>query len=63
MRVTTARYPNTHLRYQRQQHCWTQGQVADRLYALLDEAELAAHGVIDKNMVSKWEGGLHSPMR
>ena len=61
MRVTTARYPNTHLRYQRQQHCWTQGQVADQLYALLDEAELAAHGVIDKNMVSKWEGGLHSP--
>jgi tetratricopeptide (TPR) repeat protein len=35
--------------------------VADKLYALLDETELAAHGVIERNMVSKWEGGLHSP--
>ncbi|MBV9707504.1 MAG: hypothetical protein JO125_08870 [Chloroflexi bacterium] len=51
------------MRYRRQQHCWTQGQVADQLYALLDETELAEHGVIDNNMVGKWEGGLYTPMR
>jgi len=61
MRMNTSRRPNSQLRYQRQQHCWTQSQVADQLYALLDEAELVAHGVIDKNMVSKWESGLHTP--
>jgi len=59
--MNTSRRPNSQLRYQRQHHCWTQSQVADQLYALLDETELAEHGVIDKNMVSKWESGLHTP--
>ncbi len=53
--------PNDRLRNERKKRYWTQSDVAGKLYDRCNEAELEEHGTIDKNMVSKWERGLHIP--
>ncbi|GHO91545.1 hypothetical protein KSF_015930 [Reticulibacter mediterranei] len=53
--------PNERLTYYRKLQHWTQTQLADELYKLCDETELNDHGVLDKNMVSKWERGENTP--
>jgi len=53
--------PNDCLANERKKRQWTQSDLASELYSLCDEEELAEHGTIDGNMVSKWERGLHTP--
>ena len=53
--------PNDCLANERKKRQWTQSDLASELYRLCDEEELAEHGTIDGNMVSKWERGLHTP--
>lgn len=52
---------NARLRFYRQLHKFTQSQLADELYSLCTDEELEQRGVIDKNMISKWERGEHVP--
>src|SRR5260221_449196 len=52
---------NNRLANERKKRQWTQSDLASELYSLCDEEELAEHGTIDGNMVSKWERGLHTP--
>ena len=52
---------NDRLANERKKRQWTQSDLASELYRLCDEEELAEHGTIDGNMVSKWERGLHTP--
>ena len=52
---------NDRLRNERTKRYWTQSDVAGELYDRCNEEELEEHGTIDKNMVSKWERGLHIP--
>ncbi len=54
--------PNDRLRNERKKRYWTQSDVAGELYDRCNEVELEEHGTIDKNMVSKWERGLHLPI-
>src|SRR5258708_2803965 len=54
--------PNDRLRNERKKRYWTQRDVAGELYDRCNEEELEEHGTIDKNMVSKWERGLHLPI-
>src|SRR5215469_4070584 len=52
---------NDRLANERKKRQWTQSDLASELYRLCGEEELAEHGTIDGNMVSKWERGLHTP--
>src|SRR6266568_2547792 len=55
------RKPNERLTYYRKLQHLTQTQLADELYNMCEDTELDNHGVIDKNMISKWERGEHIP--
>ncbi len=54
-------YPNERLRYYRELVPLTQDELANALYDLCSEDELNNLGIIDKNMVSKWERGIVTP--
>jgi DNA-binding XRE family transcriptional regulator len=56
----SARRPNERLRMQRQQHAWTQADVAEKLHRLADSLGGAELGV-DATMVGRWERGTRTP--
>lgn len=56
------RKPNDLLRHERESRSWTQERVADELYQRCkDDARVSKRGIINTNMISRWESGKHRP--
>lgn len=57
------RKPNNLLRHERESRGWTLRRVADELYQRCGNSQVSDRGVINADMVSRWELGKHRPSR